>query len=81
MSEDGGDMTSDVCETLIELLEDRSKPVHIHIVSALLSVKRRAIICMCSIESLTGFSVRRLWGCFTYLLIQHILFSHRCWQM
>ena len=33
MTEDGGDMASDICKALIELLEGCSKPVHIHIVS------------------------------------------------
>lgn len=33
MSEDGGDMTSGISETLVELLEECSRSVHIHIVS------------------------------------------------
>ena len=53
MSEDV-DMASDISETLIELLEDCSKPVHIHIVSVF-PVKQLA-----SVKSLRLFSVHRL---------------------
>ena len=72
MAEDGGDMASDVCETLIGLLEDHSKPVHIHIV--------RVFQIPISVMSLMVFSMPRLWGCFTLVLTQQILFSRRCWQ-
>ena len=47
-------MTSDVHETLIELLEDHSKPVHIHIVSVS-PMKQLA-----SIKSLRLFTLHRL---------------------